>query len=218
MNSFFKYLKKNGRSIHTENISINAGKKAKVLPKSLSAEQLHRLLSAADISTPTGLRDRTLIELIYGAGLRVSEAVGLRLEQLDLDTHTLLVTGKREKTRTIPIPNQTSLWIEKYLSESRPKLLKKPLPNLLLSDRGLIMHRQRAYDILQHYSALANLPKNVNPHMLRHTYAVHLLRNGADLRAIQELLGHESISTTQVYTQLDLEDISKRYHNAHPRK
>lgn len=188
------------------------------LPKALGFEQLHSLLNAPDECTPGGLRDRTLMELIYGAGLRISEALSLKHSDLDLIESSLRVTGKRGKTRWLPIPAQTRLWIVKYLEQGRPHLVKKPLDFVILSDRGLQMARATAYVRLQKYAAKAGIEEQVGPHVLRHTYAVHLLKGGADLRAVQELLGHESIATTQVYTELDLESVRKVYSRAHPRR
>lgn len=158
------------------------------------------------------------MELIYGAGLRVSEALELRLDQIDRQSASLTVTGKREKTRWVPLPVQTLHWIEVYEREGRPRLLKRPMAQLIVSDRGLKMQRATVYVRLARYARLAGIPSHIGPHVLRHTYAVHLLQGGADLRVVQELLGHESIATTQVYTQLDLEEVARRYRKAHPRR
>lgn len=216
LRSFLKFLKKNGEGPAGDLPSTGGFKKQRSLPKALSRKQLDALLSAPDISKPSGLRDRTLMELIYGAGLRVSEAIGLRLEELDLDQNACRITGKRGKTRFVPLPDQTAEWLRRWLDEGRPQLLKAPLPTVLVSDRGKTMLRQVAYERLDLYARLAGL-SDVSPHTLRHTYAVHLLKGGADLRAVQELLGHESIATTQVYTQLDMTEVRKKYRAAHPR-
>ena len=217
LRTFIKFLKKSNRGPRVDLLSLSSPKKAQQLPKSLSKDLLEKLLDAPDVGTAIGLRDRTLMELIYGTGLRITEAVELRINEIDFDSSALTVTGKREKTRWVPIPFQTMDWVKKYLEDGRTRLIKKPLSNLLVSDTGRVLRRQRAYEILRRYSVLAGLPKNTSPHMMRHTYAVHLLKGGADLRAIQELLGHESISTTQVYTQLDLSEVQERYQKAHPR-
>lgn len=217
LRSLLKFLKKRGLGAPGELPQTGGYRRAKRLPKALSVEALEQLLALPDAATPTGLRDRALMELIYGAGLRVSEAVGLRLAELDLDSAALTVTGKREKTRWIPLPAETIHWIERYLHDSRPKLAKSTSALLILSDRGKPMLRQTVLARLAAYAKAAGLEK-VSPHTLRHTYAVHLLRGGADLRAVQELLGHESIATTQVYTQLDLEEVARKYRSAHPRR
>lgn len=217
LRSFLKFLKRNGNGPRTDLPSTGGFRKAKLLPKALAPAQLNALLDAADLSQTSGLRDRALMELVYGAGLRISEAVDLPLSQIDLSAGQIRVTGKRGKTRIVPLPEGTKAWIARYLAEARPRLAKRPLANLVVSDTGRPMLRQTAYDRLERYSRLAGL-EGVSPHTLRHTYAVHLLRGGADLRAVQELLGHESVATTQVYTGLDLEEVRARYDRAHPRR
>lgn len=217
LRSFLKHLAKNGLSI--EALPTTGGfRKPKRVPQALDRTTLEKLLNAADPSKATGLRDRALMELIYGGGLRISEATELRMEQLDLDNAAIRVLGKREKTRWVPLPVQTVSWLDRYLESSRPLLLRRAIANVVVSDRGFKLLRQTAYAIMQRYARLAGIDISIHPHTLRHTYAVHLLQGGADLRAVQELLGHESIATTQVYTQLDLADLQKRYKSAHPRK
>lgn len=218
LRSFLKFLKKNQVEIKTDLPNTGGFRKGRVLPKALTHDQLQALLNGPDVSTPSGLRDRALMELIYGAGLRVTEAVTLTIEALRLEDATLRVTGKRNKTRVVPLPEATLAWIRTYLREARHLLLTKPFDLVILSDRGKPLLRQTAYDILEKYAKAAGLPPGVSPHTLRHTYAVHLLKGGADLRAVQELLGHESVATTQVYTHLDLAEVRKRYENAHPRR
>lgn len=218
LRSFLKYLKKQGKGPSADLPSAGGIRRPKRLPKALSLEDLGRLLGSPDVSKPEGLRDRALMEMVYGAGLRVTEAVELRIEELDLDTAAFRVTGKRGKTRWLPLPRATLAWIERYLAEARPKLLKKPMAQVFVGTRGGRLSRQNAYMSLQKYAKAAGIEKKVSPHVLRHTYAVHLLQGGADLRAVQELLGHASISTTQVYTQLDLDEVKRKYRAAHPRR
>ena len=217
LRSLLKFLKKNGEGPKAELPSAKGVRRPKRLPKALSLEDLSALLEAPDLSKPEGLRDRALMELVYGAGLRVSEAVGLRMEELDLDTAAFRVTGKRGKTRWLPIPRYTLPWLEKYLNEARPKLVKKAMAQVFVGARGGKLSRQSAYMVLQKHARAAGIKRTVSPHVLRHTYAVHLLQGGADLRAVQELLGHASISTTQVYTQLEMDEVRRKYHKAHPR-
>lgn len=217
LRSFLKFLKRNREGPSADLPDTGGFRKPKALPKALAREQMEALLATPDVETPMGLRDRAAMELIYGAGLRVSEAVSLTTFDLDLDVAVSRVTGKRGKTREVPLPAGTVVWLGRYLDEGRPKLLKKPLANVLISDRGLPFLRQTVFDRLERYTKEAGL-EVVGPHVLRHTYAVHLLRGGADLRAVQELLGHASIATTQVYTHLDLEEVRRRYDKAHPRK
>lgn len=220
LRSFLKFLKRNGEGPPGDLPSTGGFKKPKLLPKALTIEQLSRLIEAPDTTKANGLRDRALMEMIYGGGLRVSEAVGLRMEALDLDLMMCRITGKRGKTRLVPLPAGTVSWLRKWLDEGRPLLAPRngaTPATVILSDRGKVMLRETANDRLEYYSKLAGLPR-VSPHTLRHTYAVHLLKGGADLRSVQELLGHESIATTQVYTGLDMEEVKKKYKAAHPRK
>lgn len=218
LRSFLKFVKRQGRLAKLDLPEGNGFRKPKTMPKALGEEKRENLLEGIQTDTPEGLRDRALFELIYGAGLRVSEAVGLDTASIDLKLATVRVTGKRGKTRVVPLPQGTVEWIERYLTEARPKLLKKPIPPLLVSDKGLPMCRQTAYDRLQQAATLAGITEKIGPHTLRHTYAVDLLKGGADLRAVQELLGHESVETTQVYTGLDMQSVRERYEGAHPRR
>lgn len=218
LRSFLKFLKRIGAGPLAELPTLPGIKRTKRLPKALSMDELRALLSQPDPESALGLRDRALMELVYGAGLRVSEAVGLRVEELDMDTASFRVTGKGGKTRWLPIPRFTLPWIEAYIKDSRPKLERRPDPHLFLGARGGRLSRQSAYLILRRHAQKAGVSKRVGPHVLRHTYAVHLLQGGADLRAVQELLGHASIGTTQVYTQLDIEEVRRKYDKAHPRR
>ncbi len=218
LRSLLKYLKRRHHGPEGDLPSTGGFRKPKRLPKALSASALNGLLAAPDRATPQGIRDIALMELIYGAGLRVSEATGLTLAELDLIEGSVRVTGKRGKTRWCPLPSGTVAALRAYLETGRPLLAKRPSGLVLLSDRGRAMCRQVVYSRLGHYARLSGIEEKVGPHTLRHTYAVHLLKGGADLRAVQELLGHESIATTQVYTQLDLAQVKKAYDSAHPRR
>ncbi|MEZ5163140.1 MAG: tyrosine-type recombinase/integrase [Fimbriimonadaceae bacterium] len=190
----------------------------KRLPKALSVDDLLKLLDAPDLSTPVGVRDRTLMELVYGTGLRVSEATNLRTDEVDMDAAAFRVKRKRGKIRFVPIPMHTAPWLERYVNEARPQLAKRANAYVFLGARGGPLSRQSAYNIFEQYRRQAGLRQAVSPHTLRHTYAVHLVRGGADLRAVQELLGHSSISTTQIYTMLDLDVVREHYDKAHPRR
>lgn len=218
LRSFLKFLKKQGEGPRADLPSSAGFKKPKVLPKALPFDKLEALLSVPDTSKPSGLRDRTIMELIYGAGLRVSEAVTLTMGEIDFQEGAVRLTGKRGKTRWVPLPAQTKTWLSSYIANGRPRLVKRPTGLLLVSDTGKPLLRQTAYKKLEHFAKLAGIETGVSPHTLRHTYAVHLLKGGADLRAVQELLGHESIATTQIYTQLDLSEVQKKYQAAHPRR
>lgn len=218
LRSLLKFLKKNGEGPKCDLPSAKGVRRPKRLPKALPMETLAALLNGPDLKTPQGLRDRALMEVVYGAGLRISEALQLRTEELDLEVGAFRVTGKRGKTRWVPIPRFTMEWIERYLTEARPKLVKRPVAELFVGTRGGRLSRQNAYLCLQRHARNAGVATNVGPHLLRHTYAVHLIQGGADLRTVQELLGHASVSTTQVYTQLDLKEVTKKYRSAHPRR
>lgn len=218
LRSFLKFLKKQGLGPSADLPTTSGIRLPKRLPKALTPELLERLLASPDQATLQGLRDRALMEVVYGTGLRVSEAMGLRVEEVHLEQAAFRVTGKRGKTRVVPIPRHTIPWIEKYLTEVRPRLVRRPVASLFLGDRGAALSRQSAYGILEKHRRYAGIPQAVSPHTLRHTYAVHLVRGGADLRVVQELLGHASIATTQVYTQLDMDQVRAVYDSAHPRR
>lgn len=217
LRSFLKFLKKNGRGPTMELPGTGGFKKPRSLPKALPVANLMKLLEMPDLAKPEGLRDRALLELIYGAGLRVSEAITLGMGQIDLQESAIRVTGKRGKSRWIPVPALTMSWIRRYLESARPALTKSPCENLILSNRGRPLARQTVDARIARYARLAGITNRVSPHVLRHTYAVHLLENGADLRAVQELLGHESIATTQIYTHLDMSHLRTTFDKAHPR-
>jgi len=218
LRSLLKFLKARAEGPALDLPDAGGFRKARSLPKALPVEQLEALLSAPDVAKPAGLRDRALLELIYGAGLRISESVEATLEALDLQNLAIRVSGKRGKTRWVPLPGETASWLERYLRDSRPKLSRTPSALLFLSARGLPLRRTTVGLKLREYAHRAGLPEGVSPHTLRHTYAVHLLQGGADLRALQELLGHESVATTQVYTQLEMSEVRKKYQDAHPRR
>lgn len=217
LRSFLKFLKRNDAGPAADLPSTGGFRKPKTLPKALTRDQLDAVLNAADLSKPSGVRDRAVMELIYGAGLRVSEAVSVEREAVDLNGGAVRVTGKRGKTRWVPLPSQTVHWLRLYLQDARLKLATKPTSLLIVSDHGRALRREQVYVTLERLARLGGIEQHIGPHVLRHTYAVHLLKGGADLRAVQELLGHESIATTQVYTQLDLDEVRKRYKAAHPR-
>lgn len=196
---------------------VTRPRRPSALPRALSPELLSALLMSPDVSKATGLRDRALLELLYGGGLRISEALSLGVASLQDDPGSLRVTGKRSKTRVVPLPEGTRHWLDRYATESRPKLVRKPVSILFLGARGGALSRQSAFAIVSLHRKRAGIPQEVSPHVLRHTYAVHLLQGGADLRAVQELLGHASVESTAVYTQLDLDQVRSQFNKAHPR-
>ncbi|GAI02053.1 unnamed protein product [marine sediment metagenome] len=178
---------------------------------------MNRLLEAPDLSTPQGRRDRALLELLYASGLRVSELVSLNLERVNLDTNEIRVWGKGSKERIVLIGKPAARALVAYLNQGRPELLGKKRSNALLLNRyGKRLIERRVQRILEKYTNIAGIGKRVYPHMLRHTFATHLLDGGADLRVVQELLGHASLSSTQIYTHVSKSQAKKVYLSAHP--
>lgn len=189
------------------------------LPKALTESQIDALLAAPDVATPLGLRDRAMLELMYAAGLRVSELVGLPATAVNLRQGVLRVTGKGSKERLVPLGEESQHWLEKYLAESRPQLAGKANPPTLFvnADRQPLS-RQQFWALVKRYAAVAGIdPAKVSPHGLRHSFATHLLNRGADLRALQMLLGHSSLSTTQIYTLVAREQLKNLHARHHPR-
>ena len=170
-----------------------------------------------DSEGPSGLRNQALVALLFGCGLRISEAIELSLADYDRETRAIRVVGKRQKVRLVPVPEEVDGIIQNYVLNGRTEMLKRPSDKLLLSVRGNGLSRQVAYEIVNELARVSGKNQPTGPHTLRHSYAVALLKGGADLRVVQELLGHASVATTQVYTQLEDEAISENYRKAHPR-
>ena len=188
------------------------------LPKFLSLEEVDRLIAQPDITTMRGLRDRAMIELLYATGLRVSELVGVRAADLHLDEQYLTCIGKGSKERIVPIGEQASEWITRYQSTARRDLMKgRAAPRLFLNARGGALSRVGFWKILKQHGRAAGLPRTLSPHVLRHSFATHLLERGADLRAIQLMLGHADLSTTQIYTHVLEARLRTVYDRFHPR-
>jgi integrase/recombinase XerD len=191
----------------------------RVLPRFLSVEDVDRLIEAPETTTPAGLRDRALIELLYATGLRVSELVSLRPQDLHLDSGYLTTIGKGEKQRLVPIGDSATHWIKRYLDVGRPALLgRRTSPRLFVNARGgAALSRVGFWKNLKRYARAAGLRQQVSPHVLRHSFATHLLERGADLRAIQLMLGHADLSTTQIYTHILDARMRTLYDRFHPR-
>lgn len=190
------------------------------LPKALAYEHVTAIIAqAGDPATVEGLRDRALLELLYGTGARISEAVGLDVDDVDLDERTVLVTGKGSKQRLLPLGGFAAEAIDVYLVRGRPGLATRGAgtPRLLLNSLGRPLSRQSAYGILRAAADRAGVPGRVSPHSLRHSFATHLLQNGADVRVVQELLGHASVTTTQIYTHVTVDTLRQVYAESHPR-
>jgi integrase/recombinase XerD len=193
---------------------------ARRLPKAISIDQVERLIDAAGIDeSPLAVRDRALIEVLYGTGARISEAVGLAVDDVDLDGRTVLLSGKGGKQRRVPLGNYAAQAIEAYLVRVRPGLAAGGIgtPRLLLNSRGGPLSRQSAWILLRAAADRAGLAANISPHTLRHSFATHLLEGGADVRVVQELLGHSSVTTTQIYTLVTVDQLREVYAEAHPR-
>ena len=188
------------------------------LPKFLSLEEVDRLIAQPDVTTVRGLRDRAMIELLYATGLRVSELVGVRAADLHLDEQYLTCIGKGSKERIVPIGDQASEWITRYQATARRELMKgRAAARLFLNARGGALSRVGFWKILKQHGRAAGLPRTLSPHVLRHSFATHLLERGADLRAIQLMLGHADLSTTQIYTHVLEARLRTVYDRFHPR-
>ena len=189
------------------------------LPETISIAVLKQLFESIDTTSPLGARDKAILEVFYSSGLRLSELAQARLEHLDLDDRMLRVTGKGNKTRLVPVGNEAKSAIEHYLRNARPTLVKsgKSSSHLFLSVRGGPLSPERLRAIVKDRAQQAGIESNIYPHLLRHSFATHLLQNGADLRIIQELLGHADIATTQIYTHVDQKTLKAVHKNFHPR-
>jgi integrase/recombinase XerD len=187
------------------------------LPRALSEEEVEALLAAPRGKDPLGLRDRAMMELLYASGLRVSEIAGLARDRVDLDARIVRVTGKGGKQRLVPFGRSAAAWLARYLETARPALDRRGSPALFLSARGSALTRQRLWQIIEQYGREAGLRRRLTPHALRHSFATHLLEHGADLRALQMMLGHADIATTQIYTQVSRSRLRSVYDRFHPR-
>lgn len=217
---FYRFLVVDGRLSRNPADDLRPPRAWKALPRYLSIEEVDRLITQPDITTPRGLRDRALIELLYATGMRVSELIGLKPGDVDLDASYLTCTGKGDKQRIIPIGEEAGRWVSTYLRESRPLLLgQRRSPRLFVNARGggVGLTRVGFWKILKAYARGAGLTAPLSPHIVRHSFATHLLERGADLRAIQMMLGHADLSTTQIYTHVLEQRLRTVYDKFHPR-
>ena len=216
---FYRFLVVSGRRQDNPAADLRAPRAWKTLPKFLAAEEVERLLQSPDTTEPRGLRDRALIELLYATGLRVSELVNLRQQDLNLESGYLTCTGKGRKQRLVPVGDEAAAWLTRYVTEARPALLKKRAsPRLFVNARGgSALTRVGFWKILKDYGKRAGVRGALSPHVLRHSFATHLLERGADLRAIQMMLGHSDLSTTQIYTHVLEARLRAVYDKFHPR-
>lgn len=198
---------------------LDAPKKGTHLPVVLSMDEVNSLIESPDVSTPLGVRDRTIFEVMYATGLRVSELVNLSMDDLHLDLGLIKTLGKGDKERLLPIGDTAITWLKKYFAETRQQLVEKygQQKEVFLNFRGKKLTRQSIWKMIKKYIAQVGIKKDVTPHTLRHSFATNLLENGADLRVVQELLGHSDISTTQIYTHVNKTRMKQVYNKAFPR-
>ncbi len=215
--SFYKYLVLDGLVDKNPAVNLSSPKIWLKLPQFLTVEEVEILLSQPDEKSKQGLRDRAMLELLYATGLRVSELISLSLKDVNLRDGFLLTRGKGSKERVVPIGGKACLAVRKYIDEVRPLLLKRPDSSLFLSNRGRAFSRQGFWKLLKSYARKAGLEAKVSPHVLRHSFATHLLERGADLRSVQMMLGHTQITTTQIYTHVSRERLRQVYERYHPR-
>ena len=198
---------------------VESPKLGRSLPKTLSEEEVERLIQAPDVDDDIGLRDRAMLELIYACGLRVSELISLDILNINLRQGVIRIIGKGEKERLVPMGEEALHWIERYINKSRPNFIKadNKITEVFLSKRGKAMTRQTFWYRLKEYAQLASINKELSPHTLRHAFATHLINHGADLRTVQLLLGHSSLSTTQIYTEVARHRMKELHNEHHPR-
>ena len=220
LRQFFRYLAREKVLPSNPAALLECGRAGRPLPETLGAQAVNTLLQSIDPSDiPYGARDRAMLEMLYGSGLRVSELVNLRADQVDWEENFLRITGKGNKTRYVPLGGVAAKALRSYLTHARSRLLRngRRADVLFLSNRGERLTRDRVRQIIKERARAAGLPENVYPHIMRHSFATHLLENGADLRVIQDMLGHASLSTTQIYTHVDQKRLVSLHQSFHPR-
>jgi integrase/recombinase XerD len=218
LRGFFSYLVAEGVLREDPAANLDAPRIWRSLPKVLSFAEVEALLAAPDRSVPAGLRDAAMLEVLYATGLRVSELIRLRLGDLHLDAGYVRCWGKGSKERVVPLGSEADATLQRYLAEGRPAFLQgKRSDCLFVNRRGSAMSRQGFWKIVKRYGLQAGIHTSLSPHVVRHSFATHLLENGADLRAVQIMLGHSDISTTQIYTHINRERLRRIYDDFHPR-
>lgn len=216
--SFYKYLQREGVLAHDPTLDLASPRLPRRLPRILTVNEVERLLAAPNPGVQEGVRDRALLELMYATGLRVSETVGLDLSDLDLAHEVVRCIGKGNKERLVPLGSQAVRALREYLGKARPRLARRHSTQALFVSRlGGRFSRQGCWKLIRRYARRSGLTTPVTPHMLRHSFATHLLERGADLRAVQEMLGHATIAMTQVYTHLTRDRLREVYRQSHPR-
>lgn len=215
---FYQWALRDNRLLADPTLKLLSAKQAQRLPKSLTEAQVEALLQVPNVDTPLGLRDRAMLELLYASGLRVSELVDLPMLSLNLREGVLRVTGKGDKERLVPFGEEAGDWLQRYVAQARGVLLgAKNSPAVFVTQRGAAMSRVMFWMLIKKYALLADIHVHLSPHTLRHAFATHLLNHGADLRAVQMLLGHADISTTTIYTHVARERLKSLHAQHHPR-
>jgi integrase/recombinase XerD len=217
LRGLFRHLLERGITREDPTLDLESPKLMRALPHFLSSEEVDALLAAPDATTPLGLRDRAMLETLYATGVRVSELVSLTLGQLRLDPGYVKVWGKGGKERIVPVGSKAREWLARYLDGARPALDKKHQDAVFLTVRGVAMTRQRFWQLIKKHGRTGGVKTHLSPHVLRHSFATHLLEHGADLRAVQAMLGHADISTTEIYTHITRERLRALYDSKHPR-
>lgn len=216
--SFYHFLSLERKIKNDPTLNIETPKFEHRLPRVLTLKEIEALLSQPDISKSIGLRDRAMLELLYASGMRVSELISLNVDDVNMDMGFVKCTGKGSKERILPVGSIALDYLKRYLTEARPELIKNnDTKKLFVNNQGKKLTRQGFWKILKKHTLKAGINKHITPHTLRHSFATHLLENGADLRSVQEMLGHADISTTQIYTHLTKSKIKEVYDKAHPR-
>jgi integrase/recombinase XerD len=218
MRRFYRYALRENLIEKDPTLQIESPKLPRSLPKSLNEQEVEDLLNAPNTLDSIGLRDRAMLELLYASGLRVSELVTVKVNEVSTQDGVVRVTGKGSKTRLVPMGEEAADWIDKYIKQARPEILQKRMSDaLFVTARASAMTRQAFWYLIKRYALVAGITKHMSPHVLRHAFATHLLNHGADLRVVQMLLGHADISTTQIYTHVARERLKQLHSVHHPR-
>jgi integrase/recombinase XerD len=217
LRGFFRFLVSTQVQTIDPTANLRSPSLWQTVPHTLTSEEIEALLATPDTSTVLGLRDRAMIETLYATGLRVSELVGLTLERVRLDPGYVRVVGKGRKERLVPLGESAISWIDGYLERARPELNKNRISELFLNHRGGKLTRQGFWKILRGHALQADITSPLSPHIVRHSFATHLVENGADLRSVQMMLGHASLTTTEIYTHVARERLRRLYDEKHPR-
>ena len=217
LKGFYRFLVRSGAVAIDPTENLRSPSLWQTIPHVLTGEEIESLLAAPDLNTTLGLRDRAMFETLYATGLRVSELVGLTLDRVRLDPGFVRVIGKGRKERLVPLGGSAVEWLDTYLQRARPELNRKHVSEIFLNHRGGPLTRQGFWKILRKHAVAAEIRSDISPHVVRHSFATHLVENGADLRAVQMMLGHSSLTTTEIYTHVARERLRRLYDDNHPR-